>query len=128
MYTKLSLLVGALMAVNASALHYFNCSSADSSVQIVEKEIWGANPVGCYYQGEGLEDGEVVLDSKSLKIVEGQRGQPGGNWEAQYTVKAKVTAKDLKPVSALLLCQEKSDSRLDFAAPPAPPCKVTFSK
>ena len=116
---------GLFSSVSAFALHDLSCSNASTSMQIQEDEIWGANPVGCVYKGEQIENGKAVLNTKSLIKVEGDRGKARANWKATYTVKATFTrtdghaltsAKDApKSAEATLICQESSSSAMDLA-------------
>jgi len=125
---KQSLIVGItlLLGTPALALHYFDCSNASSSVRIAEQEIWGANPRGCLYKGEKVEDGKVTLYKKTKKSIqlEGKR-TPGGDWEETFVIQAKLSSKKGLPepvttqhkteVETWLLCHEKSTSARDFA-------------
>ncbi len=130
---------------NVWALHWFNCSSADGSVAVVEREIWGANPTGCYYKGEAVEEGRIELDKKTEKEIEKKSGFPDKNkdWERTFAVKGKLSSAKGLPaiaddseriarldkeekrdsVEAWLICKEVNTSALDFANI-EPPCEV----
>ncbi len=119
-----------MLSSQAMALHYFDCSNANSSVQVVEHEVWGANPVGCIYKGTAVEEGTVTLHMKSkqsMEITGNKKRPPGGDWKETFAVKATLATTSPKglpePVStqfrasvdAWLLCHEVSTSARDFA-------------
>ncbi len=126
------------IAPQSHALHYFNCSNTDGSAKIVEHEIWGANPVGCYYQGVELKGATVHLQNASKMVVDYQENGPIGalDWEETFTIKAIFSIPDAttgndsvnesrKVIETHLICREVSTSALDFAGRFSP-CEVIY--
>ena len=140
---SLSSIAVILFGPNAYALHFFNCSNPNGSVKIVEEEIWGSNPVGCYYKGEQIANSKVILDKNSKIIIryESSGPNPRLDWKQVFTVRATMSVEQgwleppvhgtpdmpakppVKSVKADLICEEISTSALDFVGP-TKSCKV----
>ncbi len=126
-HLKVLAVVGLFVSTNSFALHEFSCSTATAALQIQEAEIWGANPVGCSYKGEQIENAKATLEKSTVKVVEGKVGKPGADWKAVYAVKGKIARTDghalttdkgaPKEAEGWFICKESSSSALDLVAP-----------
>jgi len=117
----LGLFAVALATNSASALHYFNCSSADQKLSITEREVWGANPVGCTYEGQSLTS--VILLKDSAVLIDENRGQDPRDWDKTFVITAAIGAAEETAAGIPILCHEVSTPQLDLKERPRP-CKV----
>lgn len=80
-----------LASMSAFALHETNCSNSDGSMKRVEKEVWGANPISFYLNGEKIfsKDYDITLDD-STKTTLLTRQIPNGVAET-YSIEMTFT-------------------------------------
>jgi hypothetical protein len=105
-----------LTATSAFALHETNCSSEDGTIQRIEEEIWGANPV--YWVVDGVRYGynAGVFDESTKVVLESQQStDPVGlvSEYEKYQIEADIIAGDTVREDVLLTCIAWSNAALD---------------
>jgi hypothetical protein len=102
----------------AYALHWLNCSNADQTFRIQEKEVWGANPVSCTFRGETVKGNVVVLDKNTVVVLNHAQGSNPREFTTDFAATAyyKGAGDDLIPTE--IVCHEESDAAVDFSHMP----------
>src|SRR3990167_8426367 len=106
---------------NAFALQWMNCSNADGSLKRVETEVWRANLVEWFYQGEKIVDAKESLnDAKKVVLKRDEVVEQGGRvvsvdevFATQVIVSAGDDVDGSTAIVDFVICKSHEDDRRD---------------
>jgi hypothetical protein len=102
-----------LLSTSAFALGALNCSNADRTFVREEQEIWGANPIYYFINGEKVQVVKEIFDVGSKKVLSSKIDVETEAGEEIYTIKMTLQLSDNKRQSDVVICRKWWNASID---------------